>query len=85
MRTDVVRQIGGYNSELPKSGDLEYWLRTAARWDVGRVNGRVQAYYRQHGANMHNMTLPAMAADVQHRLMAFSYVAGSEFAEHSER
>lgn len=85
MRTDVVRQIGGYNSELPKSGDLEYWLRTAARWDVGRVNGRVQAYYRQHGANMHNMTLPAMAADVQHRLMAFSYLAGPEFAEHSDR
>jgi len=80
MRTAVVRQIGGYNPELPKSGDLEYWLRTAARWDVGRVNGRVQAYYRQHETNMHAVALPSMAADIRHRALAFDYLAGADYA-----
>lgn len=30
------------------------WLR-AARADVGRVNGVIQAYYRVHSSNMHNI------------------------------
>lgn len=81
VRTAVVRQIGGYNSDLPKSGDLEYWLRTAARWDVGRINGRVQAYYRQHDTNMHVTTLPSMAADVRHRALAFAYLLGTDFSQ----
>lgn len=81
MRTTAMRQIGGYNPALPKSGDLEYWLRTAARWDVGRVNGRVQAYYRQHAANMHAVALPSMAADIRHRKLAFDYLAGSDYAQ----
>lgn len=81
MRTSAMRQIGGYNRELPKSGDLEYWLRTAARWDVGRVNGRVQAYYRQHAANMHAVALPSMAADIRHRALAFDYLAGADYAQ----
>jgi hypothetical protein len=80
MRTIAVRQIGGYNHNLPKSGDLEYWLRTAARWDVGRINGRVQAYYRQHDTNMHAIALPTMAADIRHRALAFEYLAGRDYA-----
>lgn len=80
MRTAVVRQIGGYNRDLPKSGDLEYWLRTAARWDVGRINGRVQAYYRQHDTNMHAVALPSMAADIRHRALAFDYLVGADYA-----
>jgi hypothetical protein len=80
MRTEAVREIGGYNSGLPKSGDLEYWLRTASRWDVGRINGWVQAYYRQHETNMHVTTLPSMAADIRHRVLAFEYLLGTDFA-----
>lgn len=83
MRTSAVRDIGGYNPDLPKSGDLEYWLRTASRWDVGRVNGAVQAYYRQHELNMHALTLPSMAADIRHRLLAFSYLASEDFSRHA--
>ncbi|GAB2457920.1 hypothetical protein GCM10027029_19870 [Conyzicola lurida] len=80
MRTEAMRQIGGYNPLLPKSGDLEYWLRTATHWDVGRVNGRVQAFYRQHEANMHATILPSMAADYRHRLLAFRYLEGTPAA-----
>ena len=79
MRTAAMRQIGGYNPELPKSGDLEYWLRTAARWDIGRVNGRVQAFYRQHAANMHVTILSSMVADYRHRLLAFKYFETDDF------
>jgi hypothetical protein len=81
MRTAAVRQIGGYNHDLPKSGDLEYWLRTAARWDVGRINGRVQAYYRQHDTNMHAVALPTMAADIRHRALAFDYLSSGDYRE----
>ena len=80
MRTEAVRQLGGYNPELPHSGDLEYWLRTAAHWDVGRVNGRIQAYYRQHATNMHATTYAGMPADLRHRWKAFEYLAGDDFA-----
>jgi glycosyltransferase involved in cell wall biosynthesis len=74
MRTAAVRQIGGYSAALPKSGDLEYWLRTASEWEVGRVNGRVQAFYRQHGGNMHEKEYSTMAADLEHRLLAFRFL-----------
>lgn len=80
MRTDAVRELGGYNPELPHSGDLEYWLRTAAHWDIGRVNGRIQAYYRQHATNMHATTFAGMPADLRHRWKAFEYLASDEFA-----
>ncbi|MDQ1553225.1 MAG: hypothetical protein QOK46_303 [Microbacteriaceae bacterium] len=78
MRTTAVRQIGGYNAALPKSGDLEYWLRTASEWEVGRVNGRVQAFYRQHGGNMHEKEYSTMVADLAHRLLAFRYLDSTE-------
>lgn len=80
MRTAVVREIGGYNAELPKSGDLEYWLRTATSWDVGRVNGRLQAFYRHHEVNMHNTTHPSGADDLRHRRLAFAYLASDQYA-----
>ena len=53
MRRDALQQVGGYDPRLPHSGDLDMWLRTAARWDVGRINGPTQALYRVHDANMH--------------------------------
>lgn len=71
MRTATVLGIGGYNPSLPHSGDLEYWLRAAASWDIGRINGPVQAYYRVHGANMHETRFAGAAVDLQHRLDAF--------------
>ncbi|MFJ5956264.1 glycosyltransferase family 2 protein [Paenarthrobacter sp. NPDC092416] len=79
MRTEAVLGIGAYNATLPHSGDLEYWLRAAAIWDVGRINGPVQAYYRVHGANMHQTHFAAAAVDLQHRLDAFRVLEDPRF------
>lgn len=54
MRTRVLRELGGeWDAGLPHSADMYLWMRAAVRSDIGRVNGRVQAYYRVHSANMH--------------------------------
>ncbi|MFD7310147.1 glycosyltransferase family 2 protein [Promicromonospora sp. NPDC059942] len=55
MRRSVYDAIGGYVAALPQAADMYMWLQAAARGRIGRVNGPVQAYYRQHDANMHNV------------------------------
>lgn len=82
MRTAALREVGEYNARLPHSGDLEFWLRTSARWDVGRVNGRAQAYYRVHGANMHLEHFVATADDLRERARAFAEVAAGDLPAH---
>ena len=52
MRTSVLRAIGGYNSNMPKTSDLYMWLCAAAHSDIAFVDGPDQAYYRLHGENM---------------------------------
>jgi hypothetical protein len=47
------------------------WLRTAARWDVGRINGPVQAHYRVHEANMHLTTYQGWVTDLVERRRTF--------------
>jgi hypothetical protein len=79
MRADLLRRLGGYNSNLPHSGDLELWLRAAAVADVGYVAGPSQALYRQHGANMHHTVFGVtdfhgQLVDLEHRWRAFSSV-----------
>jgi glycosyltransferase involved in cell wall biosynthesis len=51
VRTALQQEIGGYREELPHAGDLEMWLRFAARGAVGYVDAD-QAYYRRHRRNM---------------------------------
>jgi Glycosyl transferase family 2 len=51
VRTELQKVVGGYRKELPHTGDMEMWLRLAARASVGVV-GANQAVYRQHTANM---------------------------------
>jgi hypothetical protein len=53
MRTALLDEIGYYDARFPHSADMYLWMRAAARAKVGRVNGPVQAFYRQHDANMH--------------------------------
>ena len=81
MRTAAMRQIGPYNAELPHSADFEYWLRTAVNWDVGRINGPAQAYYRVHGSNMHLTNFGTMQVDLEHRLAAFQVLGTSEVVD----
>lgn len=75
MRTSVQHAIGGYDFDLPHTGDLEMWLRAAAVSDVGRVNGPPQAYYRDHPNSMMRTTYPLNSlADFQQTLSAFEKV-----------
>jgi glycosyltransferase involved in cell wall biosynthesis len=74
MRTSVQRRIGGYDIDLPHSGDLAMWLRAAAISDVGRVNGADQAYYRIHPDSMQRTTYSGHMADLEGRLAAFDRV-----------
>ena len=53
MRRSDIEEIGGYDARFPHTSDLAMWLQAAGRGGVGRVNGAVQALYRDHGQNMH--------------------------------
>lgn len=71
MRREALLQAGGYDPRLPHSGDFDMWLRTAARWDVGRVNGSTQALYRVHDHNMHLTTYAGWLRDLEERRATF--------------
>lgn len=77
MRTSVQHAIGGYDPNLPHSGDLEMWMRAAAVSDVGRVNGPVQAHYRIHPQSMQRTTYSGHVVDLEGRLAAFDKVLAS--------
>ena len=79
MRTDALRQVGGYDPRLPHSGDFDMWLRTALHWDVGRVNGPDQAFYRVHDSNMHLTAYAGMITDLRERRTTFDIL----FDEHA--
>lgn len=51
VRTKLQQRFGGYDPELPHSGDMEMWMRFASNGPVGVVHA-VQAYYRIHDRNM---------------------------------
>lgn len=74
MRTSVQHRIGGYDAQLPHSGDLEMWLRAAAVGDVGRVNGPAQAFYRVHSTSMQRTIYAGRVNDLEGRLGAFEKV-----------
>jgi glycosyltransferase involved in cell wall biosynthesis len=71
MRTDLMRELGGYERSLPHSADFYTWLRSAARQGVGRVNGVTQAYYRLHEGNMHFTLHDGADVDLLQRQAAF--------------
>jgi glycosyltransferase involved in cell wall biosynthesis len=52
VRTRIQHQVGGYNPELPHSGDIELWIRFALTGSIAYLEAD-QAVYRQHGTNMH--------------------------------
>jgi glycosyltransferase involved in cell wall biosynthesis len=52
VRTRVQHQVGGYNPQLPHSGDIELWTRFALTGAIAYLDAE-QAIYRQHGTNMH--------------------------------
>jgi glycosyltransferase involved in cell wall biosynthesis len=74
MRTSTMRELKGYDPELPHAADFLLWLRAAAIGSVGRVNGVDQAYYRIHGANMHVQQFGGALRDLTERHRAFEIV-----------
>jgi GT2 family glycosyltransferase len=69
VRTSLQKRVGGYDPRLPHSGDLDLWLRLAARADVGYVRGVDQAYYRVHASNMTRTR--TCLVDLSQRRLAF--------------
>lgn len=71
MRSSVLREVGGFRPNLQHAGDLELWLRMAARADVGYVRGADQALYRRHPSSMSRATYGTHLADLQQRRGVF--------------
>jgi hypothetical protein len=74
MRREALAETDGYDPRLPHSGDWDMWLRTAVNWDVARVNGATQAFYRVHSSNMHITTYSGWLADLKERSRALDVV-----------
>ncbi|MFT4124614.1 MAG: glycosyltransferase [Gordonia sp. (in: high G+C Gram-positive bacteria)] len=53
MRTTTIREVGGYNPDFRLTSDLLLWMQAALCGNVARINGPDQAFYRQHGTNLH--------------------------------
>jgi glycosyltransferase involved in cell wall biosynthesis len=71
VRTTLQKRVGGYRSDLPHSGDLEMWLRMAARSDVVHIDGADQAFYRVHPQSMLHTNWNTAIADLSQRRAAF--------------
>jgi hypothetical protein len=71
MRTRALREAGPYNEDLPFTYDFEMWLRLAARWDVGRINGAHQGFYRVHDGSQTQSVYAGVLTDIRERRRAF--------------
>ncbi|RZS40924.1 glycosyl transferase family 2 [Herbihabitans rhizosphaerae] len=72
VRTSLHHQVGGYDPELPYTGDIELWMRMALHADVGYLRGVDQAYYRVHGSSMTDKDFPAAGVrSLRQRLAAY--------------
>jgi GT2 family glycosyltransferase len=70
LRRSLMHELGGYDAAFPHTGDMLLWMRAATRQGVGRVNC-VQAYYREHGDNMHRTDFAGTLTDMRERLHLF--------------
>ena len=71
MRRSVFADIGGYDPDLPHAGDMYMWLQAAARGAVGFVGGPRQAFYRDHGLNMHATEFAGLLDDMEQARSVF--------------
>ena len=81
IRTQLLRQVGGFRSELPHACDFELWMRLALYADVGYIAGPDQACYRDHAAGMHRQQFGTVLADLVQVKAAFQLL----FQEHGAR
>jgi len=66
VRTALQHEVGYYDPTLPHSGDMEMWLRLAARGSVGFIHAP-QAVYRRHRQNMSLAYDDTMLPDILQR------------------
>ncbi|MGN6331344.1 MAG: glycosyltransferase family 2 protein [Motilibacteraceae bacterium] len=78
LRTAVLRELGGYASELPHSGDFDMWLRAAAVSDVGLLGGVDQAFYRVHPESMSQTTHASLLVQLASRAEAFDHALAAQ-------
>lgn len=52
LRTDAVREAGGFDTRLSTLADWDLWVRVAALWEVVRCPDLLVAYMH-HAGNMH--------------------------------
>jgi glycosyltransferase involved in cell wall biosynthesis len=79
VRTRLMKQTGGYRSDLPHTADMERWFRLALHASVGK-HLAVQAYKRMHDKNMQYQYCERTIGDLQQRLAAFEVL----FREHAD-
>jgi glycosyltransferase involved in cell wall biosynthesis len=72
VRTSLQKRVGGYDPQLPHTGDIEMWMRLAAYADVGYLRGVDQAFYRLHGKNMTESR--TILVDLTQRRLAYEAV-----------
>lgn len=78
LRTRVMRELGGYRADMPQTSDQDVWMRASRYGKIGRVNGPDQAFYRQHGRNMHIIDFPGIVTEFRARLRTFEDFAQTE-------
>ena len=77
VRTAAQKRVGGYRPDLPHTGDMEMWLRLAARGDVG-ISHAFHAVYRRHSDNMSlNYVKSHRLPDLEQRQAALSSFFGT--------
>lgn len=71
IRLSALREVGPYREDLPRTFDMEMWMRIATRYDVGRINGEYQGFYRAHSASMSHTIHRSPLIDASQRVLAF--------------
>jgi glycosyltransferase involved in cell wall biosynthesis len=71
IRLSALREVGPYREELPRTFDMEMWMRLATRYDVGRINGEYQGFYREHSMSMSRTIHRSPLIDASQRVRAF--------------
>lgn len=69
VKTETQKAVGGYDANLPHSGDMEMWLRFALRGNVGFI-GQIQAFKRAHALNMNISYALKPIGDLKEQLQA---------------
>jgi glycosyltransferase involved in cell wall biosynthesis len=79
MRRGAWTDAGPFDPRLPHCADLALWMASAARWDVGRIDGPAQALYRTHDASMHVTVNSGALRDLHERRSTFERFFAERF------